>query len=97
MNASITVTARDGGSFDVVVDEGRQRTSHVVTVPAGLAGELGAGGCDDVTLVRSSFEFLLEREPPSSILSRFGLEVIERYFPEYRREMAGRLAGQGRP
>ena len=97
MDAGITVTARADGSFDVVVQDGRQRTSHVVTVPAGLAGELGAGGCDDVTLVRSSFEFLLEREPPTSILSRFGLEVIERYFPEYRREMARRLAGQVPP
>ena len=34
-------------------------------------------------LVRRSFEFLLEREPPSSILPRFDLSVIERYFPDY--------------
>ena len=94
MSAGITVTPRADGSFDVVVEDGRHRTGHVVTVPAGLAGELGATGCDDVRLVRSSFEFLLEREPATSILSRFGLEVIERYFPEYRGEMARRLAGQ---
>jgi hypothetical protein len=35
--------------------------------------------------VQSSFEFLLEREPPSSILKTFELSVIERYFPEYGR------------
>jgi len=34
-------------------------------------------------LVLRSFEFLLEREPPSSILRRFALTDIERYFPEY--------------
>lgn len=36
-------------------------------------------------LVRRSFEFLLEREPPQSILRRFALGDIERYFPEYPR------------
>jgi hypothetical protein len=37
-------------------------------------------------LVRRSFEFLLEREPPQSILRRFDLAVIQRYFPEYDRQ-----------
>ena len=36
--------------------------------------------------------FLLERESPSSILRSFSLDVIERYFPEYRVEMSRRLA-----
>jgi hypothetical protein len=36
-------------------------------------------------LVRRSFDFLLERESPSSILRTFDLPVIERYFPEYDR------------
>jgi hypothetical protein len=34
-------------------------------------------------LVTRSFEFLLEREPPTSILRTFALPDIERYFPEY--------------
>ena len=38
-----------------------------------------------------AFRFLLEREPPESILSRFDLTVIERYFPNYRGEIARRL------
>jgi hypothetical protein len=36
-----------------------------------------------VDLVRRSFEFLLEREPASSILREFRITDIERYFPEY--------------
>jgi hypothetical protein len=40
---------------------------------------------DVADLVRRSFEFLLEREPPESILSTFDLAVIQRYFPEYDR------------
>jgi hypothetical protein len=35
-------------------------------------------------LIRASFEFLLQREPPSSILADFELSTIERYFPEFR-------------
>jgi hypothetical protein len=37
--------------------------------------------------VRASFRFLLDREPATSILARFSLDVISRYFPEYRREI----------
>jgi len=40
-----------------------------------------AAGVED--LVRRSFEFLLERESPGSILGRFDLAVIQRYFPDY--------------
>jgi hypothetical protein len=43
-----------------------------------------------VSLVRGSFEFLLERERAAEILPRFDLTVIERYFPEWREEMRRR-------
>jgi hypothetical protein len=33
--------------------------------------------------VAASFRFLLDREPRQSILGRFDLAVISRYFPEY--------------
>ena len=38
-------------------------------------------------LVRRSFVFLLAREPKESILGRFDLPLIGRYFPEYEREI----------
>ena len=41
--------------------------------------------------MRESFLFLLEREPASSILSEFSLDVIPNYFPEYIEELPGRL------
>ncbi|HKR98579.1 MAG TPA: hypothetical protein VJU79_03590 [Candidatus Dormibacteraeota bacterium] len=50
-----------------------------------------AGGAPAEQLVRESFAFLLEREPPQSILSRFDLAVISRYFPDYRSEIARRM------
>jgi hypothetical protein len=73
---------------DVSVDDQGHRTKHMVTVePADLAR--WAGGSDQANvedLVTRSFDFLLEREPASSILATFDLSVIQRYFPEYDRE-----------
>ena len=92
MRATVTVRPRPDGAFDVEVTGAGATTRHVVRVPPGLAAELGSTGVADERLVEESFAFLLEREPATSILSAFGLEVIERYFPEYRREMAARLA-----
>jgi hypothetical protein len=51
-----------------------------------------AGEVPVETLVRRSFDFLLEREPNTSILRRFDLAVIGRYFPEYERVIRGMLA-----
>ncbi len=34
-------------------------------------------------LLKFSFNFLLEREPNTSILSKFDIIVISKYFPEY--------------
>jgi len=34
-----------------------------------------------------AFRFLLDREPKESILGRFDVTAISRYFPEFEREM----------
>jgi hypothetical protein len=85
----ITVTGGDG-TFQVEVHASGRATTHVVTVPVGMAQALGWESAGDEQLVRASFEFLLEREPPSSILRRFSLDVIGDYFPEFTSEMARR-------
>ena len=38
-------------------------------------------------LIFFSFKFLLERENNTLILSKFNLETIENYFPEYKNEI----------
>jgi hypothetical protein len=77
----------DGWKCLVTVEQGGDRTTHVVNVKKADA-ERWAGGTEtsDVQdLVLRSFEFLLEREPASSILRTFDLATIQRYFPEYDR------------
>ncbi len=51
------------------------------------------GDAEPESLVRASFEFLLEREPKESILQAFDLPVIEQYFPEYGEQIRQRLGG----
>jgi hypothetical protein len=43
-------------------------------------------------VVRESFNFLLEREPATSILREFSLYDIARYFPEFPDELRRRLS-----
>jgi len=62
-------------------------TSHVVSVATADLDRLAPGADDPEDLVRRSFVFLLAREPRESILGRFDLPLIGRYFPEYEREI----------
>lgn len=56
---------------------------HEVTVSRADVERLAPGASEPTDLVRRSFEFLLRREPPTSILASFDLTVIGHYFPEY--------------
>jgi hypothetical protein len=82
--AQITVESSGGAVYRVVVTQEKRVTRHEVTVTAEDVARYAAGSTPE-RLLEASFEFLLEREPASSILSRFALPVIERYFPEYLR------------
>jgi hypothetical protein len=64
-------------------------TNHRVSVAAGALARLAPGANDPEDLVHRSFEFLLQRESQHSILARFELTDIGRYFPEYEREIRG--------
>jgi hypothetical protein len=68
--------------FVVEVKDGGRQTEQRVTAPERLGGGLELSEHDLSEVVRQSFEFLLEREPASSILPQFSLDDISRYFPE---------------
>lgn len=77
----------------VRVREGSFATEHRVTVTAAELARLDPGAPDPEHLVRAAFDFLLEREPATSILRSFDLPVIGRYFPGWEDDVRGRLAG----
>jgi len=82
----ITVAVRPEGGGHIVEVTVRDRAITTHRVRVSRAERERYGGGDVAELVRSSFEFLLAREPNTSILGEFDLSTIERYFPEYARE-----------
>lgn len=86
----IDVKKIDDGVFSVTVEDNVE-TTHQVTVDRAYWQELTGGDVTMETLVERSFEFLLEREPNTSILPSFNLSTITRYFPEYEEEIGKRV------
>jgi hypothetical protein len=86
----IKVEKVDETTFKVTVEQARV-TTHRVTVDPSYCDKLTGGRVPAETLVEKSFEFLLERESNTSILSAFDLPVIGRYFPEYEETIRGML------
>jgi len=84
MVATIQVETVDSTTFGVTV-EAQTSTQHRVTVSPEYRDQLTAGKITAEELVRRSFEFLLEREPNTSILRSFDLPVIGHYFPGYEK------------
>ena len=80
----ITVKKNNDTTFNVTVED-RTRTVHEVTVSRSYYRQLTGERVSCEALIKKSFEFLLEREPNTSILSSFDLTVINQYFPEYER------------
>jgi Holliday junction resolvase-like predicted endonuclease len=85
----ITITRRSGDDplvFDIVAGDAAGASRHRVTVSRADVARL-AGGRAPERLIEAAFRFLLEREPKESILARFDVSVIARYFPEFEREL----------
>jgi hypothetical protein len=79
--------APGGWTCHVTVGGPGTPTTHEVTVAAAYLVRLAPDASDPEDLVRRSFAFLLVREPKESILGRFDLPLIGRYFPEYERDL----------
>jgi len=87
----IEVTKKKEDTFEVVVNAA-QTTRHVVTVEPSYCERLTGGNSTAEELLEMSFEFLLEREPNTMILSSFDLPVIGHYFPEYEKSIRTRCS-----
>jgi len=71
---------------------GEREYGYVVDVSRDELVRYGRGWPDATELVAASFRFLLDHEPPGSILAHFSLSAIERYFPQFRAEIGRYLA-----
>ena len=80
MELLITELSKD--KFEIIVNAD-QITKHVVSVTDQMLLNLTKNKISKEELLNFSFNFLLEREPNTSILSKFDIIVISKYFPEY--------------
>ncbi|HEX6675998.1 MAG TPA: hypothetical protein VF486_13325 [Actinomycetes bacterium] len=86
------ISTRSLGEREYEVGTTVEGASHAwrVRVPEELTARLGA---DPAEVARATIAFLLEREPPGSIMASFDCAVVRRYFPEYDAELPGYLQG----
>ncbi len=82
--------AGETSQFEVTVREGGGESRHTVVVNESDAFRLAGGYRSKEEFVRECFAFLLEREPKESILGRFDVTEISRYFPEFETEIVRR-------
>jgi hypothetical protein len=78
--------------FEVVVREGNGETRHHVSMMRKTYEQLTGGKETPERCIEAAFRFLLDRESKGSILPRFDVTVISRYFPEFERELPRYLA-----
>ena len=93
----IAVTAEasfDGWLAQVALRRGALEHHYRVRVPDIAWRRMTGGSVPVEELLRATFEFLLAREPPESILGTFEVTVVPKYFPEYEAAMKARFAGR---
>ena len=73
--------------FEITV-KANQITKHVVYVTDEMLFNLTKNEISKKELLNFSFNFLLERETNTSILSSFDITLISKYFPEYPRKVS---------
>jgi hypothetical protein len=88
----IQVEHIDENKYKVRVEQ-KSTTFHTVNTDPEYVEKLTGGKASTEELIRKSFEFLLEREPNTSILRSFDLSVISRYFPEFEETLIKQIQG----
>ena len=83
---SISIKKLSNDVFEVTVVE-TSPTTHTVTVTDQSLANLTENNVTKTQLLEFSFGFLLERETNTSILSSFDINVISKYFSNYKDEV----------
>ena len=88
MTRTIDIRPIGGGDparFAVIIREGGSISRHEVTMSSQSFAKHADRAPEQV--IDAAFRFLLDREAKESILARFDLETIARYFPEFERTL----------
>ena len=80
--ASIKITEIEKDKFIVEVSD-NVKSSHNVVITDKAYQELTNSMISKYELLEKSFAFLLDREPNTSILTNFEIQIISHYFSDY--------------
>ena len=79
-NISVQIVSPD--NFKVIVSQ-NSTTEHYVTASKDFLSQFSKYNLSPEDIVKYSFEFLLDREPNTSILKKFDITLISNYFPDF--------------
>jgi hypothetical protein len=79
----IDVNKKDENIFEVTIDDNGSKATKTVTLDDKYHKKTTGGIIPKEETIRKSIEFLLEREPKESIMSKFNLKDIVKFFPEF--------------
>ena len=80
--SSIKIIELEKDQFSVEVID-KETTFHKVIISDKIHQNLTGGKVSKTQLLEKSFEFLLEREPNTSILTNFEIQLISNYLSDY--------------
>ena len=83
---SIFIKNLSDNKFEITVNK-KLITKHTVLLTDEYHDILTKKKISKKKLLKYSFQFLLERESNTAILSSFELNIISKYFPEYENEI----------
>tara|TARA_Y100000589_G_scaffold324579_1_gene360998 strand:- start:552 stop:824 length:273 start_codon:yes stop_codon:yes gene_type:complete len=86
----LLITELSKDKFEITV-KANLITKHIVFVTDEILFKLTKNKVSKEDLLNFSFNFLLERESNTSILSSFDLTVISKYFPEYTKKVSDKF------
>ena len=84
--ASFSIEKRRDDVFEVTISDNKT-TTHKVTVTDKSLTDLTENNVTKTQLLEFSFSFLLDREPNTSILSSFDINLISKYFSDFGAEV----------
>ena len=83
---TIFIKELSDNKFEITVNK-KLITKHTVILTDKYYDILTKKKISKKKLLEYSFQFLLDREPNTSILSFFELNIISKYFPEYENQI----------
>ena len=83
---TIAIKRIDNDTFSVFISS-KKNTRHTVKFSDKRRDSYELGHIQKDVIIKIAFDFLLAREPNTSILTNFSIDLISNYFPEFETKL----------